>query len=141
MLCIRKRLWILLANLYPAWLRIIYGMHLGRGVHVSWKAYLDKSINPRGISIGEQTWVLSQSMILAHDYCRSLKVDTYIGANCIIGVRAIILPGCRIGSEVIVGAGSVVTKDVPDNCIVAGNPAKIIKYGVHVRNGKLLDNV
>lgn len=45
-----------------------------------------------------------------------------------IGSRAIILPGCkRIGAHSIIGAGSVVTKDVPDYAIVGGNPAKIIR--------------
>lgn len=45
-----------------------------------------------------------------------------------IGARAIVLPGCkRIGKGVIIGSGSVVTKDVPDYTIVGGNPAKVIK--------------
>ena len=45
-----------------------------------------------------------------------------------IGSKSVILPGVTIGENAVVGAGSVVTKDVPDNAIVAGNPAKIIKY-------------
>lgn len=46
-----------------------------------------------------------------------------------IGARVIVLPGCkRIGKGVIIGAGSVVTRDIPDYAIVGGNPAKIIKY-------------
>jgi maltose O-acetyltransferase len=45
-----------------------------------------------------------------------------------IGERAIILPGVVIGSGAIVGAGAVVTKDVPDDAVVAGNPAKVVKY-------------
>lgn len=45
-----------------------------------------------------------------------------------IGARAIVLPGCkRIGAHSIIGAGAVVTKDVPDYAIVAGNPARIIR--------------
>ena len=48
-----------------------------------------------------------------------------------IGARAIILPGCkRIGAHSIIGAGSVVTKDVPDYAIVGGNPAKVIRMRV-----------
>lgn len=47
--------------------------------------------------------------------------------NVWIGENAIILPGIEIGKNSIIGAGSVVTKNVPENCIVAGNPAKIIK--------------
>lgn len=44
-----------------------------------------------------------------------------------IGAGAIILPGVTIGIQSIVGAGSVVTRDVPDGCVVAGNPARVIK--------------
>lgn len=51
-----------------------------------------------------------------------------IGIDVWIGSRAIILPGCkRIGAHSIIGAGSVVTRDVPDYAIVGGNPAKIIR--------------
>jgi maltose O-acetyltransferase len=51
-----------------------------------------------------------------------------IGNDVWIGTRVIILPGVRIGNGVIIGAGSIVTKDVPDYAIVAGNPARIIRF-------------
>lgn len=44
-----------------------------------------------------------------------------------MGAGAIVLPGVTIGNNVVVAAGAVVTKDVPDNCVVAGVPAKVIK--------------
>ena len=47
--------------------------------------------------------------------------------NVWIGINSTILPGLRIGNGAVVGAGSVVTKDVPAMTIVAGNPARIIK--------------
>ena len=50
-----------------------------------------------------------------------LKKNSWIGAG------AIILPGVTVGENSIVGAGSVVTKDVPDNTIVVGNPAKVVR--------------
>jgi len=50
-----------------------------------------------------------------------------IGNNVWIGGNAIILPGVKIDDNVTIGAGSVVTKDFPSNCVIAGNPAKIIK--------------
>lgn len=50
-----------------------------------------------------------------------------IGDRCWIGANAIILPGVTIGNNVVVGSGSVVTKDIPNNSIAVGNPAKVIK--------------
>jgi maltose O-acetyltransferase len=52
----------------------------------------------------------------------------WIGNDVWIGSRVIILPGVRIGDHAVIGAGAVVTKDVPDWTIVGGNPAKIIRY-------------
>ncbi len=51
-----------------------------------------------------------------------------IGAGADVGTGAIVLPGCRIGRSAIVGAGAVVTKDVPDCAIVVGVPARVIRY-------------
>ncbi|MDR1679062.1 MAG: acyltransferase [Prevotellaceae bacterium] len=57
------------------------------------------------------------------------KTPLEINDDVWIGARAMVLPGCKkIGRGVIIGAGSVVTKDIPDYAIVGGNPAKIIKY-------------
>lgn len=50
-----------------------------------------------------------------------------IGDDCFIGMNSIILKGTTLGNNVIVGAGSVVHGSFPDNCIIAGNPAKIVK--------------
>ena len=50
-----------------------------------------------------------------------------IGENCWIGEKVIILDGVQIGDNCVIGAGSVVTKSIPSNCIVGGNPAKILK--------------
>lgn len=57
------------------------------------------------------------------------KTPLYIAGDVWIGARAVVLPGCkRIGHGAIIGAGSVVTKDVPDYAIVGGNPAKLIRF-------------
>lgn len=56
------------------------------------------------------------------------KKEVFIGKDCFIGMNSIILKGTRIGDNCIIGAGSVVSGTFPDNVIVAGNPAKIIKH-------------
>jgi acetyltransferase-like isoleucine patch superfamily enzyme len=66
------------------------------------------------------------------DYSKHIK-DTdpvSIGKNCWLGANSIILPGVQLGDNVIVGAGSVVTKSFPGNVIIAGNPAKIINQNL-----------
>jgi len=57
------------------------------------------------------------------------KTPLNINSDVWIGARVIVLPGCKnIGKGVIIGAGSVVTKDIPDYAVVGGNPAKIIRF-------------
>ena len=101
----RKFLWRLLSQAYPAWLRWRYGMHIGTGCRISWSAHLDKSVNPKGIYIGNNVWILREAMILSHDHCRGVITDTHIEDNCVIGVRSIILPGLTIGSDSVIGGG------------------------------------
>ena len=57
-----------------------------------------------------------------------LDKDIIIGQNVWVGARTIILKGVRIGDNAVVAAGSVVTKNIPENALAAGNPAKVIKY-------------
>lgn len=62
----------------------------------------------------------------AQDFPPHISSQIVIGDGAWIGVGAIVLPGVTIGTKSVVGAGSVVTKDVPAYTVVAGNPAKII---------------
>jgi Hexapeptide repeat of succinyl-transferase len=114
------------------YLRTIMKMDLDPSIMLSLKAHLDFT-NPRGIHVGADTYIAFGSVILAHDLTRLLHTDTYIGRNCFIGARSIIMPGIHIGDECIVGSGSVVTKDVPSHSIVGGNPARIIRSGIRTR--------
>lgn len=56
------------------------------------------------------------------------RTGIFVGNDVWIGRKAIVLPQIRIGNGAVVGAGSIVTKDVPPYAVVAGNPAKIIRY-------------
>lgn len=110
--------------------RTLYGMNIAKDVRLSFKCRIDKT-NPKGLTIGEKTIVAFDAIILAHDYAsRRHDAKTVIGSYSFIGCGAIIMPNITVGNHAIVAAGSVVTKDVPDNCIVAGNPAKVIKTNI-----------
>lgn len=56
------------------------------------------------------------------------NMPVHIGENCWFGAGVIVCPGVTIGSNVVVGAGSVVTKDLPDNCIAVGSPCHVVRY-------------
>jgi len=86
---------------------------------------------PHLIHIGSNVTIANDAKILAHfQPPKSFTTYSYhyrelpvrIGSNVYIGCAAIILPGCSIGNFVIIGAGSVVTKDIPNFSIVTGNP-------------------
>lgn len=88
-----------------------------------------------GISIGDNVLIGHCVTIatLNHDFNIDKRAAMYakgvrISSDVWIASNAVILPGITIGTGAIVGAGAVVTKDVPPKAIVAGNPAKIIKY-------------
>ena len=128
--------------LYFQWFLYVklYNMKIDKTAKISFAAILDKTY-PQGVHIGYESYIASGALVFSHDFTRSLHVNTYIGKRCFIGANAIIMPGLTIGNNVIVGAGAVVTKDVPKGCIVAGNPAKIIKENIRTRKyGQLLPN-
>ena len=96
----------------------------------------------RHIEIGDHTIIGANTKIFDSDFhpidpqIRLVNEDdkqhtamkeTIIGKNVFIGCNALILKGVRIGDNAVIGAGSVVTRDVPENCIAAGNPAVVIK--------------
>lgn len=118
--------------------RTLWGMDLHPTAQLSLSAKLDLTF-PRGIHVGEYSLLAFESRILCHDRTRGLYLHTSIGKNCFIGGRSLVMPGVSVGDGCIIGAGSVVTKSVPAGCVVAGNPARIIREGIEVeRYGRLL---
>lgn len=142
---VRIRIMEILSKIIQAWrffsARLSGYKNIERGVILESHLILDK-VFPEGIHIGANTLVASHSLILCHEHVKRDPANprmpwvthTYIGRNCFIGVRATILPGVRIGDEVVVGAGTVVTKDVPSHSVVVGNPGRIVKTGIHLNN-------
>jgi acetyltransferase-like isoleucine patch superfamily enzyme len=111
-------------------LRVCYyrflGVTIGEKCWISSHAHLD--VSDGKISIGNGVEIAGGSYILSHVGWRPMKEgqETRLEDNVRIYVNAIVLPGVRIGHNAIVGAGSVVTKDVPPNVVVMGNPARVI---------------
>jgi len=96
----------------------------------------------RSIRIGSGTIIGSGAMIIDNDFhawqngagwineYRENAQPIDIGRNVFIGARAIVLKGIKIGDRAVIGAGSVVTRDVPEGAVAAGNPARIISSAV-----------
>lgn len=117
----------------------IYKMKISNSARIAFGAKLDKT-NPKGIYIDDETYIASGVTILSHDYIRGQKLKTKIGKRCFIGMNSIIMPGIIIGDEVIVGSGSIVTKDIPSNVMVVGNPARILRKRIKTqRFGRLVN--
>ena len=97
-----------------------------------------------GITIKDNVFI-GPNTTFANDKYPTSKVkriknwQTLVEKNVSIGANSTILPGIKINENAIVGAGSVITKDVPRNAIVAGNPAKIIGYK-EIRSAQALEN-
>jgi maltose O-acetyltransferase len=107
------------------------GLRVGRDVYIGDTVAFDHGFLWL-ISIGDESVIASDTRIVAHDgstklwtgYLRVGRVD--IGKRVYIGVRCIVLPGVRIGDESVIGAGSVVSRDIPERTVAAGNPAVAI---------------
>jgi maltose O-acetyltransferase len=112
----------------------------GKPLWISPQVYFDATW-PGAITIGDRCGISGQVKLLTHDFSmdriaemkhgRSDKEIVHrapitIGDYAVVGLCSIVLPGVTIGRGAIVGAGSVVTKDIPDEVVAGGNPAKVI---------------
>ena len=133
-------------NLYIRQLRR-KGLKVGKNLFVVSNVSLDRD-NCHLISIGDNCTLAHNVVILAHDTSGCVASRTQhriapvkLGNNCFIGSNTVVLPGVTIGDNVIVGAGSVVTRNLPSNCVAAGNPARVLEtmdeFGVKQRRREL----
>ena len=98
--------------------------HIAPDATIHPSAYVgDEVIVESGAHIGPNASVLGRA-----DSLHSGKPAAVIKENSIVGANAVIAPGVSVGARAVVGAGSVVTHDVPPRAIVVGNPARIVDY-------------
>lgn len=110
-------------------------IYIGAHTYINRHTFLDATLS---LSIGMHCGIGPNCYITDHDHGLDLAFSplqqpmisspTKIGDRVWIGANVTILKGVTIGDDAVVGAGSVVTKDIPEKAIAVGNPAKVIKY-------------
>lgn len=107
------------------------GVKIGKNVWIGLGAIIGN--HPFLVKIGNNVIISPGAKILSHDTSftvtggRDLAGEVIIGNDVQIGENTIVLPGVKVGNRVIIGAGAVVNKDIPDGNIAAGVPARIIR--------------
>lgn len=108
-------------------------IHFGNNVYVNFNF---TAVDDSHIYIGDNT-MLGPNVTLAsagHPICPPLRAKAYqfnmpvkIGKNCWLGAGVIVLPGVTVGDNTVIGAGSVVTKDIPSGVVAVGNPCRVLR--------------
>ena len=108
-------------------------VHFGKCVYANFNF---TAVDDTHIYVGDYT-MFGPNVILAtagHPILPELRQEAYqynmpvhIGKNCWLGAGVIVLPGVTIGDNTVIGAGSVVTKDIPSNVVAVGNPCRVLR--------------
>lgn len=114
------------------------GVNVGRRVFIGAEVFIDDAV-PSAVTLEDDVTVIAQTTILGHTYYprhfhrllgdEATRADlrTRICRGAYLGLRSTILAGVTVGEFAIVGAGSVVTSDVPPYTLVAGAPARVVR--------------
>ena len=110
----------------------IMGIDVGKNVFISYGAWLD--IQDGKIIIEDNVRITNGCKVLSHDHSawitrggKDICSVTTIKEGAFIGMNAIVLPGITVGKYAVVGAGCVISKDVPDGAILVGQSNRIVK--------------
>lgn len=128
-------------------------VHFGRNVYANFGL---TCVDDTHIYVGDYT-MLGPNVVLAtagHPICPALREKGYqynmpihIGRNCWLGAGVIVLPGVSIGDNTVIGAGSIVTKDIPSGVVAVGNPCKVLReinehdYEYYFRDKKISEEM
>ena len=125
--------------------------HFGKNVYVNFNL---TCVDDTHIYVGDYTMIGPNVTIATagHPICPELRQKAYqynmpvhIGKNCWLGAGVIVLPGVTIGDNTVIGAGSVVTRDIPSGVVAVGNPCKVIRkvnehdYEYYYKNKRIND--
>jgi len=109
------------------------GVNVGSGVFIDYGVWVDGG-NPQGVTIEDNACICYNTTIIAHDSSLSVITNfptickkTKICKNVYLGTGCTILAGVTVGENSIIGASSVVTKDIPPNSVAYGSPCKVVK--------------
>ncbi|MEO5987885.1 MAG: DapH/DapD/GlmU-related protein [Candidatus Eisenbacteria bacterium] len=121
---------------------VILPLHRLRGVKIGKGCYIDPSAivetaYPENITLGDDVRIAAGAIIMTHikaphhlresGLVPSVLKEVVLEDHCFIGVNSVVMPGVRVGKASVVVSGAVVLGDVPPYCMVAGNPAQVVK--------------
>ena len=133
----KKIYYLLYSNISHEKFARYIGVNMGENIHIYGNPIRMFGTEPWCITLGNNVHITREVIFVTHDggtlLYRNIVPDLEItapitvGNDVYIGVRSIIMPGVSIGNNCVIAAGSVVTKNVSDNSVVGGVPAKFIK--------------
>lgn len=126
--------------MHPRWRVAIHrwrGVKIGKGVFIGSEVFIDNTY-PQSVTIEDNVSVASGAFIVGHFIVpmhlkkalgpdRPTRIGVCLNRGCYVGPRSVIMDGVTIGEFSVIGAGTIVTKDIPAYSIAVGNPARIIR--------------